>query len=399
MHFKTVNIKSNKIILLLLLSIFISSCSESFNLQTNTYEEAIVIEATLTNQLKKQEIKITKTSKFEDKDVTVETGAKVIVKDNLNNEYVFVEKSGVYVSESEFEVLPGREYTLEITTKDGKVYKSSSESLTTVSPITSVVSSVATTSKDGTGVQIKVNSYDPSRTSNYYRYEYEETYKIIAPKWNADKLIVTGPQSVEIADNDPGKRICYTTKKSTDIILTSTNNLAEDRVNFTVRFIKESDYIIAHRYSILVTQYVENLEAYTFHKTMKEISSSNSVLSPKQPGVFSGNIRCTSNADERVMGYFDVATVSSQRIFFNYTDLFPPTNTPAYFNPCDNISYRFCFNNQAVPACEGPALIAAVKDKSALYYSGSGSTYFMVEPVCGDCTTFSSNVIPSFWTN
>ncbi|SNR22646.1 DUF4249 domain-containing protein [Flavobacterium sp. ov086] len=394
MNFRTEIIKhTNKIILFFLLSFFISSCSESYNLQTDTYEEAIVIEATLTNELKKQEIKITKTSRFEDEEVVVETGANVVVKDNLNNEYVFTENSGKYVSQSEFEILPNRQYTLEIKTKDGKVYKSSSETLPTVSPIISITPSVVVNNKNETGVQMNANSYDPNRTSNYYRYEYEETYKIIAPRWTSDRAVVTGPKNIKIdEDNDPAKRICYSTIKSTDILVTSTNDLAEDRVNFPVRFIKQDNYIIAHRYSILVKQYVENKAAYTFHKTMKEISSSSSVLSPKQPGVFSGNIRCISNVDEKVMGYFDVASVSSQRIFFNYTDFFPPTNTPAYFSACEPMQLKFCFESNVTPPCDGYTIISGLQNNSLSYFYGN-----YVETACADCTTFSSNIIPSFW--
>jgi hypothetical protein len=128
---------------------------------------------------------------------------------------------------------------------------------------------------------------------------------------------------------------------------------------------------------------------------MKEISSSSSILSPKQPGVFSGNIRCISNVDEKVMGYFDVATVTSKRNFFNYTDYFPPTNTPAYFNACEGIPFNFCFDPQVKnPPCEGDSMISALKSNALLYYSG---TYVLVPAVCGDCTSFSSNIIPSFW--
>ncbi|WP_289664640.1 DUF4249 domain-containing protein [Flavobacterium panacagri] len=400
MHFKTINIKyKSKFILLLLLTLLINSCTESYNLQTNTYEEAIVIEATLTNELKKQEIKITKTARFEDEGTTTETGATVVIKDDLSNEYVFTEQSDRYVSEVEFQAIAGRQYHLEVKTKDGKVYESSTETLTTVSPITEIVPTAVTKNKEGLGVQINVNSYDPTGTSKYYRYEYEETFKIVAPKWSSERAIVTGPQRITVQqDNDPNKKICYATKKSTDIIITSTNSLTEDRVNFPVRFIKEDDYIIAQRYSILITQYVENQEAYAFHKIMKEMATSSSVLSPKQPGVLSGNIRCTSNVDEKVIGYFDVTSVSSQRIFFNYTDLFPPTNTPAYLNPCENVSYRYCFQLNANPPCDGPALISGIQSNAITYLAGEGSAnYTMVDAACGDCTTFASNIIPSFW--
>lgn len=208
MYQKAIKTKySSKIILLLLLSLLISSCTETYNLQTNTYEEAIVIEATITNELKKQEIKITKTARFEDEGITTVSGATVIVKDNLNNQYNFVEQSDRYVSETEFQALAGRQYHLEVKTKDGKVYESSNQTLTTVSQITEIVPTAVTKDKEGLGVQINVNSYDPTRTSKYYRYEYEETYKIVAPKWSSERAIVTGPQSISVReDNDPNKK-------------------------------------------------------------------------------------------------------------------------------------------------------------------------------------------------
>ncbi|MCV9926684.1 DUF4249 domain-containing protein [Flavobacterium sp. LS1R49] len=87
--------------------------------------------------------------------------------------------------------------------------------------------------------------------------------------------------------------------------------LKEDCVTLPIRFISDKDYITTNRYSILVKQYVENLEAYTFHKTIKEIASSSSILSPKQPGLVNGNLKCISNADEKVIVFFDVAATSS----------------------------------------------------------------------------------------
>ncbi|MCV9926685.1 DUF4249 domain-containing protein [Flavobacterium sp. LS1R49] len=387
------NTKINKIILLLLLCYITNSCTDTYALQTNTYEEAIVVEATLTNELKKQEIKITKTARFEDEGVTVEKGANVIVKDDQGNEYNFTEQSGIYVSQTEFNVVPSRAYYLEIVTKDGKIYKSSNETLTTETPITSIVPTVVS-NKQGMGVQINVNSYDPNNTSKYYRYEYEETYKIVAPRWSTFKAVVSGPRSVDLIQNSTDTKTCYSTKKSTDIMLFNTSNLTEDRVNYPIRFIEQNDYIISHRYSILVKQYVENLAAYTFHKTMKEISSSSSVLSPKQPGIISSNIKCISNTDEKVIGYFDVTTVSSRRIFFNYTDFFPYTPDPAYINQCDDIPFKFCFDGED---CEGETMLYKITNKAITYVSGGGSSYTMVDSVCGDCTMFSANIVPSFW--
>jgi hypothetical protein len=393
----------NKIALLLLLSFIISSCTETYNLQTNTYEEALVIEATITNELKPQQIKLTKTSQFEDEALKTETGANVNVKDNKGNSYHFTEQSGVYISDTQFKAEADTEYSLEITTSDGKRFESSKEVLTTPSKIESITPAVVTDSKEGRGVKISVKSYDPTNTSKYYRYEYEESYKIITPVWVSTKLVVVGPRELAEVPNSPDTKVCYSVKNSTDILQYTTTNLQEDRVDFPVRFISDQNYIISHRYSILVKQYVQNIESYTFYKTLKEIASSSSVLSPKQPGFINGNIKCVTNSDYKAIGFFDVSSVDTQRIFFNYVDLFPGEPLPPYYTDCSNKYYWFCFgfSTDMTRACNGPQLISDIQQHLVTpnFYDPPKLDYYMVNAPCGDCTTFSSNKIPSFWIN
>ncbi|WP_339839282.1 DUF4249 family protein, partial [uncultured Flavobacterium sp.] len=58
-----------------------TSCTEPYAIQNNTFEDVLVIEATVTNELKKQEIKITRTFQLEEKDPTFETNATVYITD------------------------------------------------------------------------------------------------------------------------------------------------------------------------------------------------------------------------------------------------------------------------------------------------------------------------------
>lgn len=404
------NISFNKTLLLLLLCFVINSCTEQYVFQNNTFEDALVVEATITNELKKQEIKLSRTYRLEDTEETFESGATVMVTDNLGNSYLFEEQSGKYLSETEFQAEPNRTYQLNITTENGKTYSSSQETLTTVNNMESVIPTV--TYKDGQkGVQINVNSYDPNRTSKYYRYEFEETYKIIAPYWDSDRAYlipaVPGASHPEIGltPRVGESKTCYSTDYSKDIILTSTVGLIEDRVNFPVRFISNQNYIIMHRYSILVRQYIQNLQAYTYYKTLRDLSGSESILSQNQPGFFYGNIKALENSNEKVIGFFEVASVSSQRIFFNYTDLFPGEPLPPYVDDCDIKDWVFCFESTN-PDCKGTQLIQAIGGNTLLYLdnfvypsNSNYQVYRMVPPPCGDCTTFSSNVIPPFWIN
>ncbi|KUJ63312.1 hypothetical protein AR687_03950 [Flavobacteriaceae bacterium CRH] len=385
-----------KILFFLLLSTLISSCTDAYNLQTNTYEEALVVEATITNELKNQEIKLTKTAKFEEEGIKTVVGANVNVNDNKGNTYHFQEADGKYISETPFKALPNTEYTLEISTADGKKYQSSNQTLTTETEIESVTSKVITDPKEGRGVQINVKSYDPANTSKYYRYEYEEAYKIITPKWYHYKLIITGPREVTQVPNETNKKICYSVKNSTDILQSTTTNLQEDRVDFPIRFISDQNYIISHRYSILVKQYVQNIESYTFYKTLKEISSSGGILSPKQPGFINGNIKCINDSDSKVIGFFDVSSFSSKRMFFNYKDLFPGESLPPYYTDCTNRFYNFCWGFSD-PPCAGGTMMYDLENNYITLIDES-TPYYMVNAPCGDCTIFSSNVIPSFWT-
>ncbi|CAN1503170.1 Protein of unknown function DUF4249 [Flavobacteriaceae bacterium] len=399
----------NKIILLLTISFIVNSCTEQYALQTNTFEDALVVEATITNELKKQEIKITRTYRLEEEETTIESGATVTVTDNENNKYDFDLKDTVYVSQSEFQAIPGRKYRLDIVTKEGKLYYSTSETLPSVNEIQSVDATVQTFGNQR-GVQITVNSYDPKNSSKYYRYEYEETYKIVTPLWDQDKAILLPPlpesnhKEIGLIPREGESKICYSTDKSKEILISSTNSLKEDRIAFPIRFISNQNYIISHRYSILTKQYIQNLEAYTYYKTLKELSGSDNILSQNQPGFFYGNIKSSENPNEKVVGFFDVSSVSSKRIFFNYLDLFPGEPLPPYFDSCDIRVWTFCFISEN-PDCRGAQLLSTIESNKLVYlnsyqYSNPQfTTYEMVPIVCGDCTSFSSNIVPPFWTN
>src|SRR5258705_11322877 len=114
-----------------ILSTINTGCTDPYALQTNTFEDAVVIEGTITNEFKKQEIKLTRTYRFEENGPKVEHGATIYVTDNLGNQYNFDEDNGKYVSTTEFQAQPNTNYQLHITTNDGRSYISSNEQLTT----------------------------------------------------------------------------------------------------------------------------------------------------------------------------------------------------------------------------------------------------------------------------
>jgi len=197
----------------------------SLYLKTTNYEEALVVEATITNELKHQVVKLSKTYRLEETAPTTVSDAVVVISDNLGNDYPFAEINGVYLSVNEFQAQPNAIYHLKIITDDGKTYESSNETLTHINPIQDVVPTVVT--KDGVkGVQMVVNSFDPTNSSKYYRFEYEETNKIVAPKWVPVKGIGTftyGPNgalsgSINLVPRTTEARVCFNTKNQIKLL-------------------------------------------------------------------------------------------------------------------------------------------------------------------------------------
>lgn len=396
----------NKISFFLILVFALTSCTEQYVFQNNAFESALVVEGTITNELKNQTVRVSQVYQLEETGPKFETGANVYITDDQGNEYQFEEKDTVYASITQFKAEPGRKYQLKIRTKEGKNYTSDNQILTTETKIDNITATVATV-EGQRGVQINVNSYDPANTSKYYRYEYVETYKIIAPKWDFRKtVLVSNPdpgspsgQTIAIIPRNYESQTCFSTKKSDKILLNTTNSQSEDRVHYPVRFISNQNYIISHRYSIFVKQYVQNLAAYTFYKTLNDLSTSGNILSPKQPGFIYGNIKSVENPSEKVIGFFEVSSVSSERIYFNYADLFPNESLPPYYESNCNIQeFKNCEGDFP---CKGPSLRSLISTNSIVFYSfnENESLYFMVNPPCGDCTTFSSNIVPPFWVD
>jgi len=405
---KTNNFK--KIFFVFTIVSLLISCTEEYPLQTNTFEDAIVIEATITNELKKQEIKISKTYRLEENEPTFEANATVYILDDLENRFDFEEINNKYISTIAFQAVPDREYKLFITTNNGKQYTSTKEKLTTANSIDNI-NFIAKNKYGVDGVEMSINSYDPTNTSKYYRYEYEETYKIIVPLWSGDSLRVFGnaedwnlygniAYAFTTAPRTGESKTCFKTEKSKNIFLYNTNNLSEDRVvDFPIRFIEKNNHIIANRYSLLVKQYVQNLSSYVFYKTLRDISSTGSVLSPNQPGFISGNMSSLTNENEKVIGFFDVSSISSKRIFFNYNDVFPGASIPAYFFDCEVMDYDITKKKTPgnTPSDGLTYLATLTRQRCIILYQANSPIYRMVTPQCGDCRTLGSNIIPDFW--
>ncbi|NVK52129.1 MAG: DUF4249 domain-containing protein [Flavobacteriaceae bacterium] len=386
----------------LIIVLLIVSCTEPFTIQNIEETEALVVEASITNEVSYQSIYLSKAINLTEDKLKPEVNAIVYIKGDNNTVYNFKETtSGVYVSTNTFSAQKNVNYQLFIELANGKKYESLKEKTTSNSQFNDIKVKLHENLDGDQEFRLFVDSSDLTGNSKYYRYTYEETYKIVAPFWSpyelqSDKNSSTGYKIVRKTDLTKG--VCYSTNVSNTIIQTETTSLEKDNVLFPIRRISVDDFIISHRYSILVKQYVQSFEAYTYYKVLSKFSNASNLLSQSQPGFFNGNIFSTTDKEERIIGFFEVVSVNSKRIFFNYRDFFK-TGRPDYIEKCGLYSPS---------AKKDPnfGLISPLEDaleNGWVYFSETGfdtkeiGPYNLVAKECGDCTKSGTNIKPSFW--
>lgn len=430
-----------KYLVCILILISLVACIDTFDIDAEIVnaDSSLIVEATLTNEIKKQVVFLSRPSDFtavnkEDSiydpvvrlrpipiTVVFERNAIVTITDDLGNRYDFYEGSpGKYTSDIEFSAEKMVNYELRVTTEDGISYKSNTESYQGISQIDKVyaVRELNEQNKEGVFIYVDGSSTDPD--SKYFRYSYEETYKIIAPEWRKEDFVLTNydpcalpvpTYELEIVDkeNELGK-ICYGKQLSSDIIQNSTLNLVDNSiVRFPVRFIERTNYIISHRYSILVKQYAQSSHAYNFYNVLNSFSSSESVFSAIQPGAIEGNIQVEGNTDNKVLGFFEVTPVVEKRMYFNYADLFPNEPLPDYVVGCFQRSApeshaSFCAMGLNANTCPLSIIESVNIDLISYYGINDGGLvgvcpgpYVFTYKACGDCRILGAAEAPDFW--
>lgn len=393
-------------ILVGLLLVLGQGCVEPYEIKNTDFNSYIVIEATMTDEHKTQQVLISRTFPLDTVQTNPERNAVVVLTDSNGSSYAFSEAAaGRYVSNASFAAVAGQSYTLSVQTSDGKRYVSETAVMPPAIEIEEVYA--AREVKDGIeeGIFVYVDSYDPSGNSKYYRYEYEETYKITAPFFTPVDAYVVAPlpePQVALRPRQQEERICYNTLRSNTILQTKTTELNEDRVTrFPVRFISRESAVLRDRYSILVKQYVQTREAHEYYTTLAALSGSESLFNQIQTGFLEGNLRSEDNSEENVIGYFQLSSVSEKRIFFNYTDFFQGERLPEYFIDCEFLYAPLLTLGGSSPLIDG------IETRTIKYYDDYDSSnplnltdygpYVMVPVGCGDCTALGSNLIPDFW--
>ncbi len=379
-------LKNKKTLILFALIALVVSCVEEIPIESDGFEEAIVIEGTVTNELKQHQIKLSQAFAIDTAGPNPLSGANIKVRGN--SEYIFKEtEPGIYISRDSFAAQTGVNYQLNILA-NGEEYESAPMQLTSTSSIGELEAN-RIDYRGENGVAITLNNQSSTGTASYYRYEYIETLKFNSNYSKIKDLILVDGEPVEIIKQRE-EYTCYQTNDSQEILLATTNSLSEDSVNhLLIKFISSDDPSLSNRYSLFVKQFVISRDAYTYYKILEELSGSDNLFSQSQPGFFAGNIANINDPEEKVIGYFDISSVTTKRTYFNYGDFYNPQGIRPRF-----VSFARC--EETLPDIS--TLISQIEQNLVRWSSTTLSGGIQVVPrSCVDCTVFGTNEKPEFW--
>lgn len=293
-------------------------------------------------------------------------------------------------------------YHLQIKAANNEVYSSDYEQVLNAPPIDSV-SWDTKGALNTQGLNVYVNTHDPTGKVIYYRWAYSESWIFSAsfPSLyysNGDTVLVRNLLTQNITD-------CWGVDTSSNILLGSTAKLSQDLIyHMPVTSIVSTSEKVEDEYSILVTQYALTADAYNFYTNMKKNTESLGSIFDAEPSQINGNIICTTNPAEPVIGYVSVGASSARRIFITTRQL-PNWKTIPFYPGCALIPQCCLYNSQGANQVDfyinydiyhtpNPDIpIDAI-------FAGPGGQilgFTATTRPCADCTLRGTNKRPPFW--
>jgi hypothetical protein len=252
-------------------------------------------------------------------------------------------------------------------------------------------------------LNIYSNTHDPKNSTQYYRWDYQETWMFRSNyfsgyKSNGDTILLRDQVNDEIYT-------CWKSDTASNIILGTTTHLVKDViVNNPITSVVSTSEKLGMKYSILVRQYALTGDAFIFWENLKKNTEQLGSIFDAQPSTINGNVHSVTNPSEPVIGYISAGSTSDVRIFITKLQL--PVSwgpTPAFNCAIDSFYYVYYPQNAKTPInqiylylnynkngiVDAEIPLAAIGDPPLGYSAAL--------PDCVDCTLRGTNKQPAFW--
>jgi hypothetical protein len=349
---------------IILLFLILHSCIEPIDLNS-TFQPTLVVEGSITDQPGPYVIKISRaipiTIKSQLQTSTIrETGAIVIIQDDVGNKETLIEKSSGNYYTSSFQGIVGRAYSISIKTTDGSTYESTTEKMLPVgdlgnlryefvqkeppppllAPWTSLVPLDKRNIKSNNGFKVYLDSEVIPEQENRIWWRWTGTFKISAFPTLQKEYVSDGnsPDSSILVPNvdtcsgslDINRHTkdsylfplgpctcceCWVTEYNSTPLISDPKFINNGKIEgFNIAFIEANRRTFYDKYYLEVEQLSISQTIYSFWKNIKTQQSNSSNLFQTPPPKTGGNITPSSPTSILVIGYFAASSVKKHFI-------------------------------------------------------------------------------------
>ncbi len=389
-----------KLIFYLFIGLVFWGCKEAFEANVESPTTGyLVVEGALNSGIGNTIISLSRTSSLKNKKKLYEIGAKVsVVGDDNTSQNLKETTDGQYVIEK-LNLNSNHKYQLKITTKSGKNYLSDFESINQNQPIDSI-----SWKRERGGLQLYLNTQNPQNKTNYYLWEYTQTWEYHAEKTSFIKYEITGTgnrQSYKAVyrfpktpyNFDSSLFFCWQSVSSSNLLIATSEKLYKDLIYQPLAFISANSNELDELYSINVRQITWSKTGFDFLERMQKNTEKTGSIFDAQPSELIGNIHNVDDPTEPVIGYITICPIQEKRIFLN-RKMFVNWNFPQLYCLQDTLTNTnsYILNNRGIdliPTSNGPCNGCEALDIKIFYASS---------PSCVDCTLQKgTNKRPSYW--
>jgi hypothetical protein len=332
-------------------------------------------------------ISLNRTSPLDNIHSIPETGAHVEVESELGASFELGDIGGGNYSINQIPVDASQKYRLHIKTLNGKEYVSALAEVNISPPIDTVEWTAGSDI-----VTLFVSTHDSQNKSQYYEWHFDETWLYTAPYFSAYRYTPGGivPRQLSGADSLYN---CWDTSMSSVINIASTHNMGTDVIHRyplqTISYYTSNKLV--NRYSILIRQTVLSKEWYEWKQELKRNTEELGSIFDAQPSETGGNIVCTTDPTERVVGFVGCTSQAERRIFIDRSQFSPLIHVYSGYENCEIDS--ILVQNAGQAFASGAELI--------LYPYGPPGVIVGYTGANADCVVCTlrggTNVKPGFW--
>ncbi len=395
--------KLNTIVMIVGLLLLHNSCIEPIDPARVRFDELLVVEALITDQLVQQEVLLSRSEAINRRTNSKETGATVWMEDQEGSRIDFFEESdGRYLTVSPYAATVGGTLQLFINGRRGSRYESDVVTVQETSPIDSLYAEFSPEPVNENTFAGRFSFFLDSRNNSsnnrYFRWKWNSTFELsvrLPSRW----LLVDGEFIIRErgSENDSLQvEVCWQTREDNQLNLQELQVPSVGVNKLPIYDFHSQEGFMKRGFSMEIKQYGLSQSSFSFWNQIKEISQDQGSLSDTQPGTIVGNIRSLTNSQEIVLGIFEASQERSVRRQFDREDFFDDGFRVIRSNFINCFEVDSVTSLKTVAAVDS-ALTVLGDDWVLTYFTDAPPFAYYYPKRCAECTEYGSNKQPDFW--